>query len=323
MRLSHWFVLIVLLMLPLSLLAQTGEGEEGYSNDPYADPTVAPLIVPMVTDFAPEAGPAYVAPASGDLGVSSYIEFSDKQKSGLLTPFYRLSPSLALKARVPLILSKKVEFFGTEGKASGLGDVSLEAEYSKIRSAGEILSLSLSVKLPTGDDEKLDNGIAVPLGTGVMDYYGKAQYAKSQPDFGWVASAVFRKSSGNDYEPGWGNLATITNTSGNQMIGSVFARKRAGQKFWLHLGASANLIGDGTKKSEYNDGTATLEEDVESGGTVIDLYPGVSYALGMLNPFLGVRVPLSTSWNNDMASTDRDTAVIFQFTYRPGRMAGN
>ncbi len=310
--------LAVIVTAPVAVLAQ----EEGHDHDPYADPTAAPMIVPTTSDFAPPADDPGVMPDRGDMGLSSYIEFSDTQKSGLLTPYYHLTPMLVLKARVPLILSKTVNFWGTEGKASGLGDVTVAAEYTKFLGDGAVFGFEGSVKLPTGDEEKEDNGIAVPLGTGTMDFFGKARYAKAAPDFDWVGSVVFRRNSGYDYEPSWDNLAVITNTSGNQIIGSVFARKRAGDKWWLHLGASANMISDGSSKTEYSDGRDTIESDVESGGTVIDLYPGVSYALGKLNPFLGVRLPISTSWNNEFASDERDMAFIFQFTYRPERMGG-
>ncbi len=326
MRMSRWIDRILLLVIVLAVAAAipaAAQAQEGdHNHDPFADPTVAPMIMPTVTDFAPEAGDTAVQPDKGDVGVTSYFEFSDTQKAGLLTPFYRLSRSLALKARVPLIFNKTVTFGTNEGKASGLGDVTFEAEYSKVRSAGAVFSFTGSVKLPTGDEEKVDNFIAVPLGTGTLDYFAKAQYAKSQPDFGWVASVIFRKNSGYEFDP-WGtSVALTTTTSGNQVIGSVFARKRVNAKWWLHLGASADKIADGAGKTVYTDGTPTFEYDMTSGGTVIDLYPGMSYALGKLNPYLGARVPVSTSWNNEFASTDRDMAFIFQFTYRPDRMAG-
>lgn len=46
----------------------------------------------------------------------------------------------------------------------------------------------------------------------------------------------------------------------------------------------------------------------------------MTYRLGPINPFLGVRVPLVSSYDVERDREDRDVAVILQFTYQPGRM---
>ncbi len=51
--------------------------------------------------------------------------------------------------------------------------------------------------------------------------------------------------------------------------------------------------------------------------TLLDLYPGVSYAVGAITPYLGARIPLSTSYDNELLKEERDTVYVFQLTYRP------
>lgn len=320
-------VLVLVLLLAPVVTAQAQEGEEGHSHDPYQDPTLAPVVLPAADDFvaADKAGGLAGGDAAAKVGVSGYVEVSTDQKSGLLTPFYRLNPNLSLKARVPLIFDRTMHFFGTDASASGLGDVSVDAQYERAAGPGAVWRVMASVKLPTGDDENVEEvdgfEYGVPLGTGTTDILARGQYAKSTPELGWVAGLLFRKNGGLESVYDYGAFqATTTATSGNQIIGSFFARKRVSPQWWLHLGASVAMLGDGTSKTEYSDSTPTDEFDLETAGTLMDLYPGISYALGSLQPFLGARIPISTSYDNEFASTDRDAAFIFQFSYNPDRL---
>jgi len=318
-------VLVLALLLAPATFAQ--EGEEGHSHDPYLDPTVGPVVLPAVDDFvaADKAGVGGGADTAAKTGVSGYVEVGSDQKTGLLTPFYHVNPNLTLKARVPLIFNRTMYYFGAEPSASGLGDVSVDAQYERVAGPGAVWRVMASVKLPTGDEEKMveEGGVEynVPLGTGTTDILARGQYAKSTPDFGWVASLLFRKNSGLETINDFGTYTvTSTNTTGNQLVGAFFARKRLSPSWWGHLGLSVNKLGDGTLTNEYSNGAATDEFDLETAGTLVDLYPGVSYALGALQPFVGARIPVSTSYDNEFASTERDAAFIFQFSYNPDRM---
>jgi hypothetical protein len=323
-----WFVILCLLAVAATAVAQEEFHED--AHDPLADPVVAPMIVPTIDDFAPAPSGTNVAGepvAPATVGLNSYIEVGSNMKAGLLTPFYRFSPQFALKARVPLIFERKMNFFGSEATASGLGDVSLDAEYTKaLSSPGTLFRLQLTAKLPTGDDEKMaedefGNEYNIPLGTGTLDYIARAQYAKSAPASGWLASLVYRKNSGNEstFDNG-SNVVTTTVTAADQVSAAFFGRKLVSGKWWLHLGAAATMIGDGTSKTENSDGTPGSEFDILSKGTLLDLYPGVSYALGAFQPFLGVRLPVVTSYDNEFANDERDLAVIFQFSYSPTKL---
>lgn len=322
-----WGLALVILMAAAVAVAQEGEGE---GHDPYLDPTMAPLIVPTADEFAPmpdaaagiAGAPALGAPATG-VGLGGYFEVTGDQKAGLLTPSYRFSPSLILKARLPLIFERTLNYWGTEASAGGLGDVVLDAEYARALSApGSVVRLQLSAKLPTGDEEKMDGTYAVPLGTGTLDLIGRAQYARSTPRTGLLASLLYRKNTPDETitDLGGGNTRTFEVTSADQLVATVFGRKLVGAKWWLNLGVGATLLGDGKSKTTWSDGTPGSEADLQMGGTLVDLYPGVGYALGSLSPFLGLRVPVVTDYDNAMADDERDIAVVFQFSWRPTRL---
>ena len=303
-----------------------GQQEEGEGHDPYMDPTMAPLIVPTADEFPPAPAPDAAVGADKSMmgvGVGGYFEVTGDQKAGLLTPSYRFSPAFVLKARVPLIFERTLQYWGTEASAGGLGDVVLDAEYARpLSDPGAVVRLQLSAKLPTGDEEKMDGIYAVPLGTGTLDLIGRAQYARSTPTNGLLASLLYRKNT--PYETitdlGGGNTRTFEVTSADQLVATVFGRKLVGAKWWLNLGLGATLLGDGKSKTTWSDGSPGSETDLQMGGTLVDLYPGVGYALGSLSPFLGLRVPVVTDYDNEFADDERDIAVVFQFSWRPTRL---
>lgn len=111
--------------------------------------------------------------------------------------------------------------------------------------------------------------------------------------------------------------ATTKVTSANQIIGSAFGRQRVSHDWYVHLGAAVMKLGDGKSETEYSNGTPMVDNGANMAGTLVDLFPGISYALGKFNPYLGVRIPVATSWDNEFRSDERDTSIIFQFSYRP------
>jgi len=313
------------MMTSLSM-AQTHE-EGDHSHNPYADPTVGPLIQPAADDFIGDPGSIGAEKAAGDKGLATFFEVTSNQKTGLLTPFYRFSSALAFKVRVPLIIDKTQTSWDGERSTSGLGDIAIDAEYSRPAGPGAEWRLQGSVKLPTGDHEKMVDldGVeqVVPLGTGSMDILARGQYAKSGVNLDWVASALYRKNDSSETVNDYGTYtATSKITNGDQVVFSGFARRRANDSWWLHLGASMVKFSDGTFDVEYSAVHDDTSSDLLQSGTLFDLYPGVSYALGKLNPYLGARIPIGTSYDDEFANTKRDTAFIFQFTYNPTKMGG-
>ena len=90
-----------------------------------------------------------------------------------------------------------------------------------------------------------------------------------------------------------------------------------GGKWWLNLGATTMITGDGEVETWWNDGTPGSTMSMDQSGTLVDLFPGLTYDMGAFKPFVGARVPVVTSYDNDLRDDDRDTAFIFQISYRP------
>jgi hypothetical protein len=315
----------IALIIAASATAQTYE--QGEQPETQYDATVAPLTMTFADDFAP--APEDAPPAAGP-SVGAYVEVSDHERMALISPAYSFTPSLRATARIPWITERKRVYWDREATASGLGDIAVDLEYTRDLAPGQQLRLLGSVKLPTGDQEKEDDGYAVPLGTGSVDVLGRVRYTRSTWRTGLTLSAMYRVNGEGEVvreyiasDPTWNSTTTTRTTAGNQLVLSAFGRHRLGGRWWLNLGVSMLKVGDGEEswETEYADGSAfDGSYDLEQRGTLVDLFPGVSAEVGPLTPYLGVRVPLSTSWDNEFLLEDRDTAVVFQVSYKPERL---
>ncbi len=333
---NHSRVMICLCVASMLVLAAPAvlaqHQEEGHDHgEVLYDTTTGRTIMPSSGDFVTgdeddgtgEGGDK----ALGGAGINGYVDVNEDMKAGVLTPFYRFSPAFAVKAHVPLIWDRTLKFFNSEASASGLGDVVVDADYTRrLSTPGTLLRFTGSVKLATGDEEKMakdefDVEQNVPLGTGTTDYIVKGQYVKSTPKRGLLFGVLYRKNS--PYETSQDNGSNIVTTKtrvGGQIAAVAFGRTRANEKFWLHMGVSVMKLSKGKVEISNSDGTAGSETDLEHGGTLIDIFPGISYALGPLSPYLGVRIPLGTSFDDEFRYDKRNTSIIFQFSYSPESM---
>ncbi len=331
-------LLSILIVLSLLLAAGTVQAQEpdehGDSNLP--DPTVAPLVVPDVGEFLPPATDQTSADEEGDMlqpdgaGATSYFEVTSDMQAGVVAPYYRFKRRLALKVHVPIIFSKTYHYFGTDVDAGGIGDITVDGEYVwPLHVRNGQLRTQFSVKLPTGDDEKTteEGGFeyATPLGTGTTDIIARTTFSKSWRDFGLLLGGLYRTNSAYDRTWQSGTMTTTTSTTaGDIIVGSAFARYRVAPRWWLHLGASVTILGDGDVESTTHDtadGSSTTSTwEIDTSGTLLDLFPGISYELGAITPFIGARIPVSTDYDNDLASTERDASLIVQISYSPQQL---
>lgn len=322
-------LLALVLVTSMSTLA-TAQEEDQHNDEDYSS---TPLVQPTVEDFAPlpmpEIGPDGKPIMESPMGVNSYFEMSEMLKVFSLTPSYRFSEKFALKARLPYIVERKRLYWNGEESGSGLGDIGIEGEYThNFDSPSKLLRMQATVKLPTGDNENVvgDDEVRIPLGTGSMDMLLRGQYTQSTNTFGLLASALFRiNASGEsvyqtEFWDGSTRTETINQTNGNEFVASVFGRHVVGNGIWLNLGASLMMTGNGDEEREYDDGTGPSSAELLQKSTLLDIYPGVSYRFGPITPYIGARIPLSTSYDNEFRLEERDTVFIFQLTYRPFKM---
>jgi hypothetical protein len=306
-----------------------------------SDPTYSFILVPPVEELMP---PSAAEPGARDggpgglmveawhpgFGVESIFEVSEHQSCFVVGPYYRAGKRLWLKARLPVIFARTVTYYDAQPSASGLGDLSLQADYAwPLGAKNASLRTRLDVVVPTGDSESMDGEYLVPLGTGAWGFSLGGQYSRQARSSGLLANLSARLNTANSvtvqHVQADTVLATITNdiTNAPSLALSLFGWRSVTAKLAAHLGASLLVVGDGETAFSQRDADGTVTEGSYGNGqgmAVLDLYPGVTYRLGPINPFLGVRVPLVSSYDVERDRADRDVAVILQFTYQPGRM---
>ncbi len=316
-------LLVILALAAGQAIAQSQPDQGGGLDDPAGDPALAPLLQPSVLDFAPPAG---FDPAPG-FGATAGFEVVSGQSAGVLTPSYRFTPALSVKARVPLIFSRTYTYWNTEAKAGGLGDIGLEGEYRRAWPSGLDLRVQASVKLPTGDDGKTDTvdgaDYATPLGTGSTDWFGRVQLAGGGAKLQWLGSLLYRTNGEQETitDFGGGSTMTTTTTRGDQFAGAAFARLNVHGRWWLHAGVTVLQVQDDEVDQSYSDGSPGSSWGVDASGTLVDVLPGVSYAVGRWCPFVGVRIPAATSWDSPLRAESRDTAFVAQVSWTPALLA--
>jgi hypothetical protein len=340
--LPSFLAIILLALLASQALAQPDEFHESESGggNLFYDPVVAPLILPAGDDFLPPPADATLAEtaAPSPLSLGAYVDVTGDLKLFTFAPWYTFSERFAAKVRVPWVFKRTLNYLDflndrtVEASAGGLGDISVDAEYThRFAAPGRVLRLQASVKLPTGDEEKLDGEYPVPLGTGSVDLLARAQYALSTSRTGLLVTGLYRRNSAGETisqwidpaDPSYVDITTSRTTQGHQFVGAAFARRRMTESLWLHLGVGVMLSGDGQVEQEtrYGDGTTdSFDYALVQKATMVDLFPGFSWQLGKLAPYLGVRIPVVTSYDADYIEADRDLAVTLQLSYRPERL---
>ncbi|MCP4292387.1 MAG: hypothetical protein GY780_11210 [bacterium] len=331
MRLSPRRFLLVLLACTVAVCLYSpavAQIDEDHKVDDYS---TTPLIQPTVEDFAPApeiGGDGFVAP-SAPIGVNGYFEVSDKQKIFSLTPSYRFSEKFTMKGRIPYVVERTRTYFNGEETASGLGDIGLDGEYThRFSGPSKLLRFQGTVKLPTGDHENIEgeDEVKIPLGTGSIDFMLRGQFTRSTAKTGFLASAMFRKNAKGEAVfireifAGNSETSTVNTTNGHEFVASAFGRYMFGKGFWFNLGGSLMVTGNGDSDTHTTDTTGgdwSYDSELVQKSTLLDIYPGVSYKFGPVTPYLGARIPVSTSYDNEFLEEERDTVFIFQLTYRP------
>jgi hypothetical protein len=203
---------------------------------------------------------------------------------------FGLTDRLSLLASVPLLSAKHHEHVVIEGGeerfsdgdgTTGFGDVQLGARYAFLPTVRDLVLLTASVKLPTGDYKRLDTDgeITEPTlqpGTGSTDVLGGILYSHqlSAAKGEVFLSGSYRRNGTNDLEYRLGDETQagvgFGRTLGRRWTGNVQVNLRHGQR------------------------DRFLDGDVPStGSTLVNVTPGLRYdASGRLAVYVFVPVPL-------------------------------
>ena len=298
-----------------------------------SDPTITPSILPSADDFGTNYdGYGRKGGFLSNFGVNTLFEVSSKHKSWVLTPYYDITPNLSVEFRVPYILERTMEYYDREAEANGIGDVTIDASYIwPFADSGNVFNTRFYVKLPTGDSEAMDGGYLVPLGTGSFDLMIGSKFVKDTYRYSLLGNLLFRKNGVNKKtvqmidasDPSHIITSNYDITNGNMYNLSGFGRLLVAPRWELWLGAGAIIVGDGETKYTTVDNQTTTTEIGEfsnnQGMTLLDVYPGFTYSFGVVKPYFGLKIPLLSSYENDVDKESRDLTFIVQLNYQAGQ----
>lgn len=298
-----------------------------------SDPTITPSILPSTDDFETNYdGYGRKGAFLSNFGVNTLFEVSSKHKSWLLTPYYDITPNLSVEFRVPYILQRTMEYYDREAEVNGVGDVTIDASYIwPFADSGSVFTTRFYVKLPTGDSEAMDGDYLVPLGTGSLDLMIGSRFVKDAYRYSLLGSLLFRKSGVNKKtvqmidasDPSHIITSDYDITNGDMLNLSGFGRLLVAPRWELWLGASAIIVGDGETKYTTVDNQSSITESGEfsnnQGMTLLDLYPGLTCNFGVVKPYFGLKIPVVSSYKNDVDKESRDLAFIVQINCQAGQ----
>jgi len=187
------------------------------------------------------------------------------------------------------------------------------------------------VKLPTGDSEATDGGYLVPLGTGSLDFMIGSRFVRDTYRYSLLGSLFFRKSGVNKNtvqmidvsDPSHIISSDYDITNGNLFNLSGFGRLLVSPGWELYLGAGVTSIGNGKTEFTTVDIQAGTSETGEfsnnQGMTLVDLYPGFSCNFGVVKPYFGLKIPVVSSYKQDVGKESRELTFILQLNYQAGQ----
>jgi len=236
-----------------------------------------------------------------------YTEYSNK----INIPLWYRWRDYSFNATIPYILKKEIPL-GTESvEASGFGDISIGAAYGKyLEQYNTYLCLNATVKLPTGDEENTvkdsyDFSQPVPLGSGTTDIAGTLSGYYFMDSFTFKSNIMFKMNGTFETEL-WDGSKQETD------IGDLFLFTAGADYRWQYnLTFGLDMIYGNRSASEI-EGT-----DQENGMSYIDFTPNVKYAISLFEFVLGVKVPVSTTLEDDSFNEgNRSIGINFRTNYR-------
>lgn len=264
-------------------------GSGSVENKTYANDSITQSQT-STADIAPVV-PDTAAGASG-VGMSGVFSKNYTQIDIPLS--YALTDDIKIKLNVPYI-DRSQELFGTKYSASGLGDISVTGQY--IYGQKEMLFLSgLTIKLPTGDKDKTDNGVSMPLGSGSYDFVINQAVAKTIDRFRLLGNVSYRyntegEQNGVDYRAG-DVFTWLAGVEHGYMAGKLWGYAHASGLVAWESEYSGNGAGDDFK---------TL--DITIGGKYMH-----TEKLGVQ---AGVRFPVWDHFGTSGSDPSRNTAFVF------------
>lgn len=267
----------------------------------------------------------------------------------LLTPrskFFRIPLSYSignftLAASLPFYYDRSIQYSDVTVSATGFGDLQVRASYD-IRQRRYFTRFQLTVKLPTGDENKQVDGRLVPLGTGSTDFILGNIYLRRIGPFDFYNNLSYRISGEynrilkiqylDDQDPPdilYSEISDFTIKNGNTlMLNSVLT-------YPLPLGLSLNIGGSLIHNSEGRlDRLTTYEagiwdridipyndEEILDGSArqelfFVDANTGLSLNIFHTDIMASVQIPVITEFGDFSPGRDRKPFFLLKISHK-------
>ena len=222
---------------------------------------------------------------------------------------YRLKDWLIFKARIPYI-QRTIKVGNKEYSASGIGDVYVGFDIVEVRENKFATSTTIATSLPTGDNEKTDDGVLVPLGRGAYSLHLGQSFAWVISGFSFSAFAGFKlfitdnefSYQGQEYKEDIGTRYYLNFA----VSGSI--------RDYAHFGTRFVYFQSTESKLKANGGEVGLKNDLKVADLVFYLVPS-KLKYKNLGAQISVVVPVYTDYNDEVQDEpDRKMSVSVRIT---------
>ncbi|MBN1970901.1 MAG: transporter [Candidatus Delongbacteria bacterium] len=258
------------------------------------------------------------------IGVETFVNEDVKY---VTIPLQYTISNFVLKAEVPYIFNKKLNYFEDSAEASGIGDIRFSISYNTL--FNEIFfSITPGIKFPTGDYDSTDGNLLVPLGTGSMDYTFSIHLLKDFTETFGLEGGFFTKFNGTSEKKA--EIINEEDPAQNQIIdyeitnGAIFKFDVCGNYYFmdnmtfaLNTGLTVMTEGSKDKTITYTDGSSDKLTDLsnEQDGLYLDISPYITYRFLRLNLTAGVSIPVFTQRNDNNTEDDRTISLFTKINF--------
>lgn len=260
----------------------------------------------------------------GNVGMSVEMQISAKNIYLRLPLSYSWN-NLSLNLSIPYCFKKDMNYSVGTKTARGFGDVVMRGSYrcNHRRLSNEF---GLSLKLPTGDENKVVDGHLVPLGTGTTDiiFSNNTSYLFSkflvQSNISYRINNSYIRVGEIEHQDSKGKeTITYDINNGNTFVFNTSLSYQLFRRIYLIGGISAITNGEGSldRKHSFEGSGNTIEERNLSANqdfTYLDLHPAICYNIFNTDLVLSVKIPLITERNQSNSEDERKPELMFRLS---------
>ncbi len=253
--------------------------------------------------------PRAIVPLPPRASASLEYSYSDNFKVLNIPVGYKIKDWLFFKARIPYI-QRTVKIGDKSYSASGIGDIYVGFDVIEKRKETFATATTIATSLPTGDNEKTDDGVLVPLGKDAYNMH-VGQY------FSWVAwDFSFSAFVGLKYYL-TDNEFTYQGQEYKEEVGTKLYLNFGidkNVKDYIRMGAKLTYFQNEESKMKVNGFEAGMNDDLKVADLILYVVPSkIRYR--NLGAQISVVVPVYTDYNDEVRDEpDRKMSVSVRIT---------